>query len=131
MHDDAPDPQLLSIAGSISDRESVNWDDLPKELRADQAAIVEQLRFVESVARLRKQPETYQAMIERGRERGRDFAREAIAARWIALLQETGGLGPARASLYTHLVAILRQKRAAKHFRRLHARDLRHALAAK
>jgi len=52
MHDDAPDPQLLSIAGSISDRESVNWDDLPKELRADQAAIVEQLRFVESVARL-------------------------------------------------------------------------------
>ena len=87
--------------------------------------------IVESVARLRKQPETYQAMIERGRERGRDFAREAIAARWIALLQETGGLDPARASLYTHLVAILRQKRAAKHFRRLHARDLRHALAAK
>ena len=51
MHDD-PDPQLLSIAGSISDREPVNWDDLRKEVPADQAAIVEQLRFVESVARL-------------------------------------------------------------------------------
>jgi len=52
MHEDAPDPQLLSIAGSISDREPVNWDDLRRQLPADQAAILEQLRFVESVARL-------------------------------------------------------------------------------
>ena len=52
MHDDAPDPQLLSIAGSISDREPVDWDDLRRQLPADQAAVVEQLRFVESVARL-------------------------------------------------------------------------------
>ncbi len=52
MHDDDADPQLLSIAGSISDRERVNWDDLKREVPADQAAIVEQLRFVERVARL-------------------------------------------------------------------------------
>ena len=52
MHDQDADPQLLSIAGSISDRERVNWDDLKREVPADQAAIVEQLRFVESVARL-------------------------------------------------------------------------------
>ena len=52
MHDEDADPQLLSIAGSISDRERVNWDDLKREVPADQAAIVEQLRFVESVARL-------------------------------------------------------------------------------
>ena len=52
MHDDDADPQLLSIAGSISDRERVNWDDLKREVPADQAAIVEQLRFLESVARL-------------------------------------------------------------------------------
>ena len=52
MHDDAPDPKLLSIAASISDREAVNWEELRSQLPADQAAIVEQLRFVESVARL-------------------------------------------------------------------------------
>ena len=54
MHDDDADPQLLSIAGFISlDRERVNWDDLKREVPADQAAIpVEQLRFVERVARL-------------------------------------------------------------------------------
>ena len=52
MHDEAPDSQLLSIAGSISDREPVDWEDLRKQLPADQSAIVEQLRFVESVARL-------------------------------------------------------------------------------
>src|SRR5262245_58765318 len=52
MHDDAPDPQLLSIAGSISDREPVNWEGLQQEGPADQAAVIEQLRFVESVARL-------------------------------------------------------------------------------
>jgi hypothetical protein len=52
MPDETPDPQLLSIAGAISDRDPVNWDDLHKEVPADQAAIVEQLRFVESVARL-------------------------------------------------------------------------------
>ena len=52
MHDDAPDPQLLSIAGSISDREPLDWEGLRNQLPADQAEIVEQLRFVESVARL-------------------------------------------------------------------------------
>jgi serine/threonine-protein kinase len=52
MHDDAPDPRLLSIAGSISDREPLDWDGLRNQLPADQAEIVEQLRFVESVARL-------------------------------------------------------------------------------
>ena len=52
MHDDAPDPQLLSIASSISDREPLNWERLRNQLPADQAEIVEQLRFVESVARL-------------------------------------------------------------------------------
>jgi eukaryotic-like serine/threonine-protein kinase len=52
MPDDTPDPQLLSIAGAISDREPLNWDDLRKEVPDDHAAIVEQLRFVESVARL-------------------------------------------------------------------------------
>jgi hypothetical protein len=52
MHDDAPDPQLLSIASSISDREPLDWEGLRNQLPADQAEIVEQLRFVESVARL-------------------------------------------------------------------------------
>ena len=60
MHEDDADPQLLSIAGSISDREQVNWDDLKREVPADQAAVVEQLRFVESVARLGEDtPETW------------------------------------------------------------------------
>ena len=45
---------------SISDRERVNWDDLKREVPADQAAIVEQLRFVERVARLGEDtPETW------------------------------------------------------------------------
>jgi len=52
MHEEPSDPQLLSIAGSISDREPVDWDDLRRQLPADQAAVVDQLRFVESVARL-------------------------------------------------------------------------------
>jgi serine/threonine protein kinase len=60
MHEDATESQLLSIAGSISDRQPVNWDDLTRDVPADQAAIVEQLRFVESVARLGEDtPETW------------------------------------------------------------------------
>jgi len=60
MHEDDADPQLLSIAGSISDRERVNWEDLKREVPDDQAAIIEQLRFVESVARLGEEtPETW------------------------------------------------------------------------
>jgi len=55
MHEEPADPQLLSIAGSISDREPVDWDDLRRQLPADQAAVVDQLRFVESVARLGEQ----------------------------------------------------------------------------
>jgi eukaryotic-like serine/threonine-protein kinase len=60
MHNDAAESQLLSIAESISDRQPVNWDDLSREIPADQAAIVEQLRLVESVARLGEDtPETW------------------------------------------------------------------------
>ncbi len=52
MNENAEDPQLLSIAESISDREPVDWSRLPTDVTPAQAAVFEELRTLEQVARL-------------------------------------------------------------------------------
>jgi serine/threonine-protein kinase len=52
MNENANDPQLLAIAESISDRQPVDWSTLQKEVPQAQAAVLEELRTLERVARL-------------------------------------------------------------------------------
>ena len=52
MNENAEDPQLLSIAESISDREPVDWSKLQKDVPPEQVAVLEELRALERVARL-------------------------------------------------------------------------------
>ena len=52
MNENAEDPQLLSIAESISDREPIDWGKLQKDVPPEQAAVFEELRTLEQVARL-------------------------------------------------------------------------------
>jgi eukaryotic-like serine/threonine-protein kinase len=52
MNENTEDPQLLSIAESISDRQPVDWSTLQRDVPAEQAAVVEELRALEHVARL-------------------------------------------------------------------------------
>jgi serine/threonine-protein kinase len=52
MNENAEDPQLLSIAESISDREPVDWNRLQSDVPPEQAAVLEELRTLEQVARL-------------------------------------------------------------------------------
>ena len=52
MNENAEDPQLLSIAESISDREPIDWSKLQKDVPPEQAAVFEELRTLERVARL-------------------------------------------------------------------------------
>ena len=52
MNENAEDPQLLSIAESISDRQPVDWSRLQEGVLPEQAAVLEELRALEQVARL-------------------------------------------------------------------------------
>lgn len=77
---------------------------------------------VGAIVGLREDPRKYRAMVDRGAVRSRDFTRDAIGERWLALIAEMLAAPQRHRSLLAHVAAIARQKVQAKRFRREHAR---------
>ncbi|MBS0319220.1 MAG: glycosyltransferase family 1 protein [Proteobacteria bacterium] len=78
---------------------------------------------VAAVQQLQRDPATYAAMVARGRERGAAFTRDAIAARWLAVIDEVRAAGAALPSLVGFVRAVNAQRREARRFRAQHAAE--------
>jgi hypothetical protein len=81
-------PALLGVEPAYRELRRSELDYLEVTSLADAMAAVE---------RLRAEPALYRAMVERGRERARDYTVEAIRARWVELLlRRLPALAPGR-----------------------------------
>ena len=76
---------------------------------------------IDAVARMRNDPATYAAMVANGRVRAQPFAREAVAARWLALIDEVAQTCPRAPSLLHFLRTVSAQRREARRFRARHS----------
>ncbi len=79
--------------------------------------------IVAAVERLQREPATYAAMVARGRERGASFTRDALAARWIDVVDEVRAAGAALPSPVRFVRSVNAQRREARRFRAQHAAE--------
>jgi len=79
------------------------------------------------IERLKNDPARYLAMIRNGRERSREFTRQAIAERWLGVIDELGSQSRRSEASWSHYArSLIRQKIDSFHWRRLHDQAIRH-----
>ncbi len=76
-----------------------------------------------AVARLRDDPSMYRAMVANGAARAAAFTREAVAARWLAVIDEVAAGVPRAPSLLHFVRSVTAQRSEARRFRERHVRE--------
>jgi hypothetical protein len=75
---------------------------------------------LDAVARLKSDPATYAAMVANGRARAAPFAREAVIARWLEVIDEVAASCPRAPSLMHFVRSVTAQRSEARRFRERH-----------
>jgi hypothetical protein len=73
-----------------------------------------------AIARLQSEPQTYAAMVDNGRMRAQPYTRDAVAQRWLALIDEVAEHTRRPRSLVHFVQSVSAQRREARRFRARH-----------